>query len=74
MSQKLDCSGLKCPMPIVKISKAIKDVASGDKLEITATDPGFKADLEAWCSKTGNKLTNITETNGSIVATVTKGA
>ena len=52
----LDCKGLQCPMPIVKISRMIKTLNSGDTLIVEATDPAFKPDLEAWSKKTGNSL------------------
>jgi hypothetical protein len=35
---KLDFSGLKCPLPALKTRKALKELASGDRLEITCTD------------------------------------
>ncbi len=53
---KLDCKNLNCPMPIVKISKVFKTLNIGDSLEVTASDPAFKADVEAWVRKTGQKL------------------
>ena len=34
----LDCSGALCPMPIVKTSKAIKELQSGQILKMIATD------------------------------------
>jgi len=46
-------------MPIVKISKAMKVLAAGQTLEVLATDPAFKADVEAWVRKTGNVLQNL---------------
>ncbi|HEY9839732.1 MAG: sulfurtransferase TusA family protein [Candidatus Sericytochromatia bacterium] len=52
MSQEiLDCKDLKCPMPIVKLSRAFKDLAPGQELTVEANDPAFKADLEAWIRK-----------------------
>jgi tRNA 2-thiouridine synthesizing protein A len=59
----LDCKNLNCPMPIVKISKAFKELASGDTLAIEATDPAFKADVEAWVRKTGEILVNFTDSD-----------
>lgn len=56
MTQQLDCKGLNCPMPIVKISKAMKKLGPGDRLEVTASDPAFLADVRAWAKKTGNPL------------------
>lgn len=53
---EIDCQGLSCPMPIVKVAKAIKKMAAGDSLQVVANDPAFKADLEAWCKKLGHQL------------------
>ena len=54
--QTLDAKGLKCPMPVVKTSKIIKDVPLGGVLEVLATDPGSMADITAWAKSTGNEL------------------
>jgi TusA-related sulfurtransferase len=43
-------------MPIVKIAKAFRDLRTGQTLEVTATDPAFRADVEAWVRKTGQLL------------------
>jgi tRNA 2-thiouridine synthesizing protein A len=53
---KVDASGLSCPMPIVKAAQAIKTVASGELIEVIATDPGSVKDFEAWAKSTGNAL------------------
>jgi tRNA 2-thiouridine synthesizing protein A len=52
----LDCSGLLCPVPVIKVSKAIKEVKPGQVLKLIATDPGAPADMEAWSRQTGNEL------------------
>jgi tRNA 2-thiouridine synthesizing protein A len=52
----LDAKGLKCPMPIVRTAQAMKTVASGELLEVLATDPGSVADFAAWSRATGNTL------------------
>ena len=54
--RKLDCSGLSCPMPIVQMSKAVKEMSAGDVLEVTATDLAFKLNVEAWARRTGHSL------------------
>jgi tRNA 2-thiouridine synthesizing protein A len=53
---KLDARGLNCPMPIVKTAQAIKGMASGQTLEILATDAGSVKDFAAWSKTTGNEL------------------
>ncbi|MDX9848457.1 MAG: sulfurtransferase TusA family protein [Tenuifilaceae bacterium] len=52
----LDCKGLSCPMPMMKLAKAAKELNSGEVLEMLGTDPGTKSDLPKWCEKTGNIL------------------
>src|SRR5690349_10852291 len=54
--QTLDCSGLACPMPILKTKKAIDALQSGQLLKVIATDPGSISDMEAFTRKTGNQL------------------
>ena len=55
----LDLKGLLCPIPIVKMAKAIKEVEVGQTIEATATDPGVMADIPAWCRTTGNELVSL---------------
>jgi TusA-related sulfurtransferase len=45
----LDCIGLYCPQPVIRTAARIKEMESGQILEIRATDPGFQIDLPAWC-------------------------
>ena len=55
----LDFKGLLCPMPVVKIAQAIKQVQVGDLIEAVATDPGVMADIPAWTRSTGNELVSL---------------
>jgi tRNA 2-thiouridine synthesizing protein A len=52
----LDCSGLSCPMPILKTKKAIDKLEAGQILKMIATDPGSKPDMDAWTNRTGHEL------------------
>jgi len=56
IKETLDCKGLSCPMPMMKLAKSIKGLNSGEVLEMIGTDPGTKSDLPKWCEKTGNQL------------------
>ncbi len=62
--QRLDCQGLLCPMPVIKIAKAIKTLQVGQVLEMLATDPGAKPDMEAWTKQTGHELVSYREADG----------
>ncbi len=55
----LNLKGLLCPMPIVKMAKAIKEIEIGQTLEAVATDPGVMADVPSWCRSTGNDLVSL---------------
>ena len=50
----VDAKGLNCPMPIVKTAQAIKALASGQTVEVLATDAGSVKDFAAWSKTTGN--------------------
>jgi len=52
----LDAKGLLCPMPIVKLAKAMKDLESQQVLLLEATDPGAIPDVAAWSKNTGNPV------------------
>ncbi|MDO9577342.1 MAG: sulfurtransferase TusA family protein [Candidatus Cloacimonadales bacterium] len=65
VDQSLNCIGLSCPMPIIKLNKAIKSMESGEVLEMIGSDPGSKSDVPAWCNKTGNIFLEQTEDNGA---------
>ncbi len=56
IENNLDCRGVKCPMPIVMISKAMRTLGPGQTLSVEADDPAFRADLEAWVKKLGYSL------------------
>jgi tRNA 2-thiouridine synthesizing protein A len=60
----LDARGLKCPMPIVKTAQAIKNVVSGELLEVLTTDAGAVADFAAWSRTTGNDIVEQTTQDG----------
>ncbi len=59
--QVLDCQGLLCPLPVIKTNKAIKAMQIGQVLEMLATDPGAKPDMEAWAKQTGHELMQTQE-------------
>lgn len=62
----LDLKGLLCPIPVVKLSQAVKGLAIGAVVEATATDPGVLADIPAWARTTGNELISI-ERDGKVI-------
>ncbi|HTS92712.1 MAG TPA: sulfurtransferase TusA family protein [Stellaceae bacterium] len=52
----LDTKGLRCPLPVLKARRALRDLAPGAVLRVLATDPGAVKDFEAFCKTTGHRL------------------
>ncbi len=62
----MDLKGLPCPMPVVKISKGIKEVELGQVVEAITTDPGALADFPAWARTSGNEILKTEQSDGEI--------
>jgi len=56
MPTELDCKGLRCPLPIVRLGAAMRKLDAGAQLLVEATDPAFQPDLYAWARKTQHKI------------------
>ncbi len=52
----LDAKGLKCPLPVLRARKAMKQVPAGGVLQVLATDPSAPADFASFCETTGHAL------------------
>jgi len=72
IAKTLDYKGLKCPMPIVKISQEMPKVALGDVLEVLTTDPGALSDFPAWAKTTGQQILETKQEPGLITIYVKK--
>ena len=72
-AMRVDCSGLQCPGPIMKVFETVKDMKTGDVMEVSASDPGFARDIDAWCRRTGNSLIANEKRGNDYVALVKKG-
>jgi tRNA 2-thiouridine synthesizing protein A len=70
--ETLDCSGLTCPMPIIKTKKAIDALQVGQVLKMIATDPGSVPDVNAWSAKTGHEVPAHEEQDGKHVFYIKK--
>ena len=52
----MDLKGLKCPLPVVKVSQQVKKMQVGQVLVAETTDPGAHADFPAWAKTSGNEI------------------
>lgn len=70
----LDCVGMQCPLPVVKTAQAIKQLQTGQLLELLATDPGVEPDMTAWSSRTGNTIESIRKEGDVFHVLIRKGS
>jgi peroxiredoxin family protein/TusA-related sulfurtransferase len=56
----LDCAGLACPGPILKLSETMGTLKVGDEIQVNVSDPGFAQDAPAWARRNGHQLLALT--------------
>ena len=70
----MDLKGLPCPMPVVKVSKGIKEVEVGQVIEAVTSDPGSLADFPAWAKTSGNEILKTVQEDGNITFYIKRNA
>lgn len=61
---QLDARGLYCPEPVMLLHRAVRDMASGDLLQVFATDPSTQRDIPKFCNFLGHELVSEEEVDG----------
>ncbi|HXH54993.1 MAG TPA: sulfurtransferase TusA family protein [Gammaproteobacteria bacterium] len=62
----LDARRLLCPLPVIRVQKAIQQLQTDDTLTVLATDPGVLYDIPAWCRIHGHTVLTIEQTKQEI--------
>jgi len=55
----VDARRLRCPLPVIELAKAARDVAAGTVLTVLTTDPAARHDVPAWARMRGHALVSI---------------
>lgn len=55
-TSQLDACGLFCPEPVMLLHNRIRDMASGEVVEVVATDPSTTRDIPKFCLFLGHEL------------------
>ncbi len=55
-TERLDAKGLFCPEPVMMLHNKIRDMESGQLLELVATDPSTTRDVPKFCIYLGHEL------------------
>lgn len=70
----LDCTGMACPGPILRVKEAAATLAAGQVLEVRASDAGFKNDLPAFCKANGYECLSVEKDKGIVTGRLSRGA
>lgn len=60
----IDASGLLCPLPVLRLRKALLAVPPGGQLRLIATDPAAVVDVPHFCAQSGHVLVGMRELPG----------
>ena len=58
-SLEIDASGLLCPLPLLRLKKALTGMASGDVVKVIATDPAAHLDFGVYANQSGHQIIEL---------------
>ena len=61
----LDATGLNCPLPILQLQKALRELAPGTRICLHATDPMSEIDVPHFVNAHGHVLVETTAIAGA---------
>ena len=54
-THEVDCRGLPCPTPVIRLARAITEVPVGALVAVVADDEAAATDIPAWCRMRGQQ-------------------
>lgn len=63
----IDVCGLKCPMPLIKTKKALKELEPGQILKVITDDQTTKVTFRSYREKSGDELLKLVEVEKGII-------
>lgn len=60
----VDCAGMRCPRPVIELTRHLQDVAVGEVIGVLADDPAAAADVPAWCRLRGQEYVGVRTRDG----------
>ena len=62
---ELDTRGLLCPLPVLKLRKAIQKIEANGKIRLITDDPAAIVDVPHFCNEQGYQITESLQENGN---------
>jgi tRNA 2-thiouridine synthesizing protein A len=57
----LDCTDLKCPLPLLRLKVAMNEGDEDSIIRLITTDAISLRDIPAFCNRAGHRLVSVTE-------------
>lgn len=73
VDQRLDCSGLRCPLPLLRTKQALNRLPAGSVLEVLATDAGAERDIPAFLKLSTHRLLGMRRAGDAFHFWIEKG-
>ena len=70
---EVDCTGLLCPLPVLRARRRLMAMARGQVLRVLATDAMAAIDLPHFCASAGHEFLSATEANGVSAYLIRRG-
>jgi tRNA 2-thiouridine synthesizing protein A len=70
---EVDARGLMCPLPLLRLKKALQAVEQGQVVRVLATDPAAVLDFGVFVEQAGHGLLNREEEAGVLCFLIRKG-
>ena len=70
---QIDTGNTLCPIPVIRAQDRIAELQPGDRLEVTASDPGALNDIPAWCRINGHRVIETREQDYRVVVLIEVG-
>ncbi|MGH8477032.1 MAG: sulfurtransferase TusA family protein [Methylococcales bacterium] len=64
-NHEVDASGLNCPLPLLRLKKALQSMQSGEVVHVLATDPAAYLDIGVFAEQTGHRILELFEQHGT---------
>ncbi|QSA99037.1 sulfurtransferase TusA family protein [Methylococcus sp. EFPC2] len=69
---EVDTCGLACPLPLLRLKKALQALQSGQVVRVTATDPASVLDFGVYLDQAGHELMDRCQQDGILYFVIRK--
>ena len=69
----IDARGLSCPLPVIRMEAALRRLAPGGRVAVTADDPLAAVDIPHFAKAGGHQCRRLPGPEGTCVFLVTRG-